>query len=827
MEKQYESLKNEQSIQGFWENESVYKVKADSSSLYSIDTPPPTVSGSLHIGHIFSYTQTDIIARYKRMVGFNVFYPFGFDDNGLPTERYVEKKRGIKGHLLPRSEFIAICAEESKQAAVIFTQLWKRMGISADWSHTYSTISSSTQRLSQKLFIELFNKKKVYRSQEIALYCTACQTSVSQAEIDDLESKTFFNTIIFAADNGNDLAVATTRPELLAACAALFYHPDDDRYRLLKGTYARVPVYGHLVPLMPDERVLIDKGTGLVMCCTFGDKTDIEWFKQYNLPYKQVFDKRGRWLDHTGELAGMNVHDARKKIIHMLQEQGALSSQKPLTNMVNVHERCGTPIEYIMLPQWFISIKNDKQQFLEAGNKIEWFPAYMQHRYTNWVENIGWDWCISRQRFYGIPFPVWHCADCAHIIVASEDQLPLDPQVVGYNQPCPQCKGTRIVADADVMDTWNTSSISPYVCQELYRDIIHNNDVSIVPMSMRPQAHDIIRTWAFDTIVKAQYHSETIPWQHIVISGHVLSGSSEKISKSKENSAMSPAGLLERYSADAIRYWTASGSLGTDIAFSENQIKIGNRLVTKLWNAFRFIKEQLGNDFGQYSNTPTSYGPINEWLFDALAHTMSNYHKGFDSHEFSSALQAIEQFFWSYFCDQYLELIKHQLFHPELYSQEQIYQTRYTLYHVGYAIIQLYAPFVPHITDVLYQEFYKQVNAVVSIHQTTFVIHSDRYLMSVQSVDYLMKLIAVVRKIKTEKQQSLKVPMATLTIICAQKNIMTALVPFETLIKGVTQSDQIVWGDGMNNQVCALEQRDELWYGTVIIDQLPTHGDTV
>ena len=469
MEPKYNHETAQQSARQLWEQNQTYSPKNNPGAAYSIDTPPPTVSGSLHIGHIFSYTQTDIIARYKRMSGFSVFYPFGFDDNGLPTEKFVEKKQKIRAHQLPRSEFIELCLNATQEVEHDFKSLWQQMGLSVDWHYWYSTISQSSRRLSQQSFIDLYNKGFIYRKDEPALYCTACRTSVAQAELDDKESPSFFNDIVFQDTSGNDLIIGTTRPELLPSCVALLYHPNDTRYQHLQGQQATAPLFGFSVPIIADEQVQIDKGTGLVMCCTFGDKTDIEWFKKHTLPYKPSIDLGGKWMDHTGPMAGMKAADARKTIIEVLKEKNLLLNQKEITHAVSVHERCKKEIEFVVQKQWFISLIDHKKELIQLADTINWYPSFMKARYINWVQNISWDWCISRQRFYGIPFPAWHCTDCQEILLADPKNAPIDPQETTYpGGACTQCGGTNITPDTDVMDTWNTSSITPYINRELF-----------------------------------------------------------------------------------------------------------------------------------------------------------------------------------------------------------------------------------------------------------------------------------------------------------------------------------------------------------------------
>jgi valyl-tRNA synthetase len=795
MEKRYDHIACEEQAQRLWHEQKTHIAENNPGPLYSIDTPPPTVSGNLHIGHIFSYTQTDIIARYKRMSGYSVFYPFGFDDNGLPTERYVEKKRDISAHRMSRSEFIKICLEETKLAGEQFKRLWQRMGLSVDWNACYSTISDEVRKISQASFIELYKKGFVYRKYEPAPYCTTCRTSVAQAELDDEQKSSHFNDIVFTDEQGHDLIIGTTRPELLPACVAVLYNPCDIRYQHLKGTRACVPVFDLQVPILEDERVSIEKGTGLVMCCTFGDKTDIAWFKKFNLPYTQIIGLDGKWLAGTGILAGLTAHKAREQILEELKNRGLLLRQTPITHAVNVHERCKKEIEFLALPQWFLNILEYKDIFLKLGDTINWYPAFMKTRYHDWVANLGWDWCLSRQRFFGIPFPVWHCSTCHEILLPREEQLPIDPQETSYQGSCSKCGNTTITPDTDVMDTWNTSSLTPYICYRYFNqsatDVLHTKELAgFIPMSMRPQAHDIIRTWAFDTIVKTWMHTGTIPWSNIVISGHVLSDKKGKISKSKEHNALAPENLLATYPADAIRYWTASGGLGQDIAFSDAQIKIGNRLITKLWNAFLFIETH-----GDQTLSPelVELGGVNEWILHHATLCFNHYQQYFARHEFGLALDQLEKFFWAYFCDNYLELIKDLVFKPERYPAALVSATRWTLSRVGLRILQLYAPYIPHVTESIYQQLYISYIQSASIHQTKFteIQKPCEFIKSAHVMESVIGIIAQVRKIKSEYQLSLKTELALLSIYHNDRKHLALLKNYEQILKGVTHAQMV------------------------------------
>ncbi len=809
MDKKYDSQSMELQLQQKWAREKTYQTKPN-QPIYNIDTPPPTVSGSLHIGHIFSYTQTDVLARFQRLMGHNVFYPFGFDDNGLATERFVEKKLKIKGHQLPRSEFIAKCLAESHAAADQFKQLWKSMGLSANLDQTYSTISNQTRKISQSSFIELYEKGFVYRKNEPALYCSNCRTSVAQAELDDQEQPGTFNDLIFKTTIDTEVVISTTRPELLSSCVALLFNPKDLRYQYLKNQMAIVPIFQNVVPILSDETVDPEKGTGLVMCCTFGDKHDIEWFKKFNLPYRQSIGFNGKWLDHTGLLAGLGFKEARTTILEQLKIDGCLKAQRPITHNVNVHERCKNEIEYLSLPQWYIRVLDYKKELIDQVNQINWHPAFMKTRCINWIENLSWDWGISRQRFYGIPFPVWHCQDCQQVIIANPEQLPIDPQETAHQAPCPNCNSSKIIPETDIMDTWNTSSITPQVCFNLWSNgqdpFAESTDIEkFLPMSMRAQAHDIIRTWAFYTITKSWMHHGLIPWREIVISGHVLSSEKEKISKSKENCKVSPEILLTQFPADAIRYWASASNLGYDTAFSEGQIKVGCKLITKLWNAFIFIKGHL--DTHQVPiNQPTELGLVNEWILTSASECFEQYQSYLNKHEFGHALTTVEKFFWNDFCDNYLELIKNQLFNPDNYQGSEVSATIWTLQHVGLRILQLYSPYLPHITDAIYTEIYQVKVGINSIHITNYDKIQNKYNFteSASLMNHIITVITNIRRLKSENQLSLKTELEVLTIHC-NADLAQTLSQHEQLIKGISHAKSITYSHATGISILKLE----------------------
>src|SRR3990167_4715206 len=444
----YDAKEAEPRLQKFWESEKVYKFDAKSKKpVFSIDTPPPTVSGKMHMGHAFSYSQMDFIARYKRMRGFNLFYPFGTDDNGLPTERLVEKEFRPK-----------------------YIKNWKDIGMSCDFSLFYTTINEHCRRISQKSFLDLYEDGREYQKEAPSIWCPECTTAIAQAELEDKELKSYFNDIKFKLKDGKDIVIGTTRPEMLAACVAIFVHPKDKKNKSLIGKTAIVPIFNHEVKIIADERVDIEKGTGIVMCCTFGDLTDTEWYKAYKLPLKIVISKDGKIIN-SGRYNDMSIQEARKTIIEDLKERGLLVSQKEITHMVNVHERCGTEIEILETKQWFIRYLDLKKLFLNEGSKLNWYPEHMKVRYDNWIKGLQWDWCISRQRYFGIPFPVWYCKNCNEVILADEKDLPVDPM---YDKPrikkCPKCSSNEFIPEKDVLDTWTTSSLTPQIAVQLVKD---------------------------------------------------------------------------------------------------------------------------------------------------------------------------------------------------------------------------------------------------------------------------------------------------------------------------------------------------------------------
>ncbi len=785
--KRYNPATAEPELQTSWQQAGTYHFSRTSNKpVYSIDTPPPTVSGHLHLGHVYSYSQTDFMARFWRMNGYNVYYPMGFDDNGLPTERLVEKRLHITAPQIGRKAFIEKCLEMSAQEEKNYEALWQRLGLSIDWRYTYSTINTLSRRTSQLSFIDLYRKGLAYRKEAPSIWCPECRSAFSQADLNDLERESEFIMLAFRLENGDVLPIATTRPELLPACVAIFVHRGDPRYQKYVGQQATVPLFGQQVPILEDTKADPEKGTGAVMCCTFGDVTDVEWWYKYNLPLKIVIGRDGRMTEAAGEFAGLTIKEARRSIIESLDARGLVLARQPVRQSVRVHERCDTPVEFIVANQWFIRVLDFKQALLGIGEQIIWHPEHMQARYREWVANLGWDWCISRQRYYGVTFPVWYCTDCGEILLADEDQLPVDPTEQQPTRAC-TCGSTSFTPEEDVMDTWATSSMSPQIVGQWLEDKELYD--MVFPMSLHTQAHDIIRTWAFYTIVKSYHEFGIPPWKEIAISGWGIAGEGAgKISKSRGGGPMPPMEMIEKYSADAVRYWAASTGFGRDAVISEEKIAVGAKLVTKLWNVARFSERFLA-DY-RVPAEPPAFTPTDRWLLSRTQRLIMHATELMRNYDYAAAKSETESFFWRELADNYLEMSKERLYDA---SNEMHEGARYTLYHVFMAVLKLFAPFLPYVTETIYQALFATNDGAKSIHNARWP-QADEMLIDSWSEDageLLVELATAVRRYKSEASISLGTELQRLQLATDDAGIAAMLREARADIKSVTRAREI------------------------------------
>jgi len=718
-----------------WETDGTFRFDRTRprDEVYAIDTPPPTVSGSLHVGHVFSYTHTDVIARFQRMRGKAVFYPMGWDDNGLPTERRVQNYFGVRcDPSLPydssfeppeqpakppisvsRPNFIELCIRLTVEDEKVFEHLWRYLGLSIDWSMTYATIAKPSQRVSQAMFVSLLKRHLAYQIEAPTLWDVDFKTAVAQAELEDREQPGAYHRVSFRKSDGGPVDIETTRPELLPACVALVAHPDDPRYQPLFGTDVTTPLFGARVPVLAHALADPEKGSGLAMICTFGDVTDVVWWRELKLPVRAVIQPNGTlgavtWGEAGWEcedparaqaaydqLAGLSAKKAQPVVTALLKQSGDLVGEpRPIVHHVKFYEKGDRPLEIVTSRQWFIKTIEFREQLLERGRELQWHPAYMRARYESWVNGLNGDWCISRQRFFGVPFPVWYPVkadggvDHANPIYPDESRLPVDPSTdvpEGYTAERRGVPG-GFVGDPDVMDTWATSSVSPQIVTGWQSD--QDLFARTFPMDLRPQAHDIIRTWLFSTVLRSHLEHDALPWKHAAVSGWVLDPDRKKMSKSKGN-VVTPLGLLQEYGADGARYWAARGGPGVDTAFDIGQMKVGRRLAMKLLNASKFA---LMNGIATGDITHA----LDRGMLTGLATLVDDATEAMEEYEYTRVLDRTEAFFWS-FCDNYLELVKSRRYGD--HGQSAAASANRAMQAALSVLLRLFAPYLPFVTE--------------------------------------------------------------------------------------------------------------------------------
>ncbi|BDR54030.1 valine--tRNA ligase [Bombiscardovia apis] len=823
-----------------WDESGTYQFGGtrERRSVYSIDTPPPTVSGHLHVGHVFSYTHTDVIARFKRMCGFDVFYPMGWDDNGLPTERRVQNYYGVRVDTslkydpdfkppfegtegkkiqakdqvpISRQNFIELCEKLSGQDEKLFEKLWRSLGLSVDWSQTYNTIGEHPRRVAQKAFLRNLARGEAYQKEAPGLWDVTFQTAVAQAELESREYDGFYHRIAFHFADGTPLHIETTRPELLPACGALIAHPDDERYQKYFGQKVYSPLFKVEVPILAHPAAEKDKGAGIAMCCTFGDMTDVQWWRDLKLPTRSIIQRNGRiimatpdWIeDEQGRelfasIEGKTTFSARKMVVDALRESGDLDGEpKPTKRMTNFYEKGDKPLEIVTSRQWYL--KNGgtdsalNAELLERGNELQFHPDFMRVRYKNWVEGLNGDWLVSRQRFFGVPFPLWYPlnadgeADYAHPITPSEDQLPIDPSTDvprGFDET-QRDQPSGFMGEKDIMDTWATSSLTPQIVTHWAEPGEENEALfkATFPMDLRPQGQDIIRTWLFSSVDRAHLENNCLPWKHAALSGWILDPDHKKMSKSKGNVVV-PDQPIAQYGADAVRYWAACARLGLDATYDEGQMKIGRRLAIKLLNATKFAlsigREDENHHVGQAAQAAWDPADVSVALDKAvlarLAQVITEATQALQNYEHSKALETIESFFWN-FCDDYIELAKNRAYgkadeQGSAPDEKDVFSARTTLGLALDAFARLLAPFLPFATEEVWQWMHEGEG---SVHKAAWP-QAAAYEQAAGDVpaDVLTwagDALAVLRKIKSEAKVSMKTPILSAQLAVASEGL--------------------------------------------------------
>ncbi|WP_435299775.1 valine--tRNA ligase [Timonella sp. A28] len=815
-----------------WDENKTYAFNDDTAreQVYSIDTPPPTVSGSLHVGHVFSYTHTDVVARYKRMQGMNVFYPMGWDDNGLPTERRVQNYYGVRcdtslpyveGYEPPfqgaegksvkaadqqpisRKNFVELCerltAEDEKQ----FEALWRHLGLSVDWNRTYQTIGKEAQAVAQTAFLRNLTRGEAYQAEAPGLWDVTFQTAVAQAELEARDYPGHFHKVAFhKADGSGAVHIETTRPELLAACVALIAHPDDERYQDLFGTTVTSPLFNVEVPVLAHPAAEKDKGAGIAMCCTFGDLTDVQWWRELQLPTRSIIRRDGRVIAETPDwitdprgialyesIANKTTFSARTAVVDALRESGDLEGEPVATQRkANFFEKGDKPLEIVTSRQWYIrnggrewGQRPLRDELLARGEELDFNPDFMKVRYSNWVGGLNGDWLISRQRFFGVPFPVWYAVDADgepqydQPIVPDESLLPVDPSTdvpAGYSADQRGVAG-GFVGDPDIMDTWATSSLSPQIAGGW----LSNPDLfdRVFPMDLRPQGQDIIRTWLFSTVVRSHLEHGSLPWKHAAISGWILDPDRKKMSKSKGN-VVTPMGLLEEHGSDAVRYWAASARLGTDAAFEIGQMKIGRRLAIKILNASKFALS-FATDGDIVLDPALVTAEIDRAMLAGLADVVDKATAALEAYDHTRALELAESFFWA-FCDDYLELVKDRAYADgaEVPGADAV-SARTSLALALDTLLRLFAPVLPFATEEVWS-WWREGSIHTAPWPTSAALHAAAGTANPTDLDAAGYALAVLRKIKSENKVSMKTPILAAEIavpVAAQNAVRHAM----------------------------------------------------
>lgn len=803
----YDPKEAEDRIRKFWEKEEVYKFNEDTKKpIFSIDTPPPTVSGRMHVGHSFSYSQTDMLARYKRMTGNEVFYPFGTDDNGLATEKLVQKEKGVNLRKMTREEAVKITMEYLEEERPNFVEDFKKVGLSCDFDINYSSISPESQKISQGTFVELFNKGLIEQREGPVPWDRVFQTPIAQAELEDQELKSTLN-YVKAKIKGTEntyLIYATTRPELLFGCVGMNVE-DEGYYVKLKvgkefwitgkktvkdkfkdfdyeiveelkgkdiiGEFVIIPLANIEVEITHDISVKADYGTGVVYYCTYGGMDCIEWMaRRPEVKPIRVIDEAGKLTKLNGKYEGLVAStEGRKVILEDLEKEEYLVQKENIVHIVNVGERSGAEVEFIVAKQWYVKYLDKKEYFFEMAQKFNWYPEFMKHRLENWIKGLNWDWGFSRQRHFGIPIPVWTCEDCGKQYVPQLDKLPVDP--ISDKAPVSKCEcgSIKLIGEKDVMDTWFTSGSTPTLAIEKVKN--EKTKKKLFPMNLRPQGHDIINFWLFYTMAKNNLLHDMNPFKDVAVSGWVLDPQGKKMSKSKGN-VISPQLMIEKYSADALRFGASTSKLGNDLPFPEKELVSGIKVTNKLFNANKFASMLLENFKAKDRDFELDkLNSIDKWIISKAQKSIKEARTGLDKYDYSKAKLAFESFFMRDVADNYIEIVKQRLWKPEEVGKDETLKAQKALYYSLYNSLKGLAPIMPYITEEIYQNFYREFEKEKSIHITSYPEFVEKYFDEevIELGDKFVEIVGHVRKYKAEKQLSMKEELESITITCNDK----------------------------------------------------------
>lgn len=775
-----------------WEDKGVYRFdwSDKTRSVFSIDTPPPYPSGDFHMGNVLNWTYFDIVARYKRMRGYNVLFPQGWDCHGLPTEVKVEQYHGIKKSEVSSEEFVKLCKAYVEQFIGKMKSAIQRFGYSIDWSTEYQTMDPNYWKNTQLSFVKLYKKGLVYRGEHPVNWCPRCETAIADAEVEHEEGEGRLYYIKFEVVGDTSLTIATTRPELIPACVAVAVHPDDDRYRKYVRKVVLVPLFKREVKILADQVVDRDFGTGVVMICTYGDKEDVRWTSKYGLPVLQAITEKGEMTPLAGEFKGLPILDCRKAIVKRLNEKGVLEREGAVSQKVGVCWRCKTPIEILERKQWFMATRSLTSRVVEETLKVKWIPDYMKWRQVNWAESLDWDWVISRQRVFATPIPAWYCRKCSKVVVAEEDWLPVDPRhEVPEGLICTDCGSKELEPDTDVFDTWMDSSITCAVHagwpdKQGWRRFF--------PADLHPSGNDIIRTWAYYLMVKHLALFDERAYKSVLINGMVLGDDGRKMSKSLGNYVTGPE-VLERYGADATRQWAAAGGkTGADIPFRWSDVEYGWRFLIKLWNASRFIQRQIG-DYREQERSRIRLRTVDKWLLTKLERLTRSVTEAMENYAFNMAIEEIRVFTWHVLCDQYIEAVKHRLYREK--SPEERAAAQYALYEVLYRILQLLAPICPFITEEIYYALSFEHEGYTSIHLSNWPEYRPDFVDedAESTGELIVALINSIRRLKAKEKIPLNTSIREVTILVDKEGRLEKIRGEKEDIKGTCKIERLLF----------------------------------